>query len=49
MGITADILGPGQVREYKKSEFWTGLFGHDVDVLWKEYLQTLKKDSDDRG
>lgn len=36
-----------QVREYKQSEFWTGLFGHDVDVLWKEYLKTLKKDGRD--
>ncbi|KAH8759346.1 peptidase of plants and bacteria-domain-containing protein [Diaporthe sp. PMI_573] len=36
-----------RVREYKQSEFWTGLFGHDVDVLWKEYLKTLKKDGRD--
>ncbi|KKY29869.1 putative pbsp domain-containing protein [Diaporthe ampelina] len=36
-----------RVREYKQSEFWTGLFGHDVDVLWKEYLRTLKKDGHD--
>lgn len=39
--------GTKQVREYKQSEFWTGLFGHDVDVLWKEYLKTLKKDGRD--
>ncbi|KAG8167491.1 hypothetical protein KVR01_003180 [Diaporthe batatas] len=32
-----------RVREYKESEFWTGLFGHEVDVLWEEYLKTLKK------
>lgn len=37
-----------QVREYKQSEFWTGLFGHDVGVLWKEYLKTLKKDGECR-
>lgn len=43
LGVIAD-LRTSQVREYKKSEFWTDLFGHDVDVLWKEYLKTLKKD-----
>ncbi|POS78312.1 plant Basic Secretory protein [Diaporthe helianthi] len=36
-----------RVREYKQTEFWTGLFGYDVDVLWKEYLKTLKKDGRD--
>ncbi|KAG6365893.1 hypothetical protein INS49_000069 [Diaporthe citri] len=36
-----------RVREYKQPEFWAGLFGHDVDALWKEYLRTLKKDDDD--
>lgn len=44
--MTAD-LGTEQVREYKQSSFWTGLFGHDVDVLWEEYLKTLKKDGRD--
>lgn len=38
-----------RVREYKQSEFWTGLFGHEVDALWKEYLRTLKKDDDGRS
>ncbi|ROW02377.1 hypothetical protein VSDG_02459 [Cytospora chrysosperma] len=38
-----DELRFGQVRKYKKSEFWVGLLGSDIDVLWEEYLQVLKK------
>lgn len=48
-GTMTDLWDPGQVREYKQSEFWTGLFGHEVDALWREYLRTLKKDDDGRS
>ncbi|KUI54978.1 hypothetical protein VP1G_02454 [Cytospora mali] len=32
-----------RVQKYEQSEFWVDLFGSDIDVLWKEYLQSLKK------
>ncbi|ROW15146.1 hypothetical protein VPNG_02954 [Cytospora leucostoma] len=31
-------------RKYNQSEFWVGLFGSDIDDLWKEYLRVLKKE-----
>ncbi|KAI3394218.1 hypothetical protein diail_3033 [Diaporthe ilicicola] len=36
-----------RVHKYKQSEFWNDLFGCEIDVLWKKYLQTLTKDGRD--
>lgn len=31
-------------QEYEEDKFWTGLFGKDVETLWKEYGKALEKE-----